>query len=142
MAPVLAATVQWGLSSGRLGHGKKVGVVVSDQAADQAALNDYLLPDLKKAGITPMVETVAGRSERDGDHELGRPAGGREVQGRGRAVGLPAHPGNAFFPYIGAETSQQYYPQLLLSDYQSTIEVALGPDPASLRSRRSTARRA
>src|SRR5271156_4308368 len=32
-APVLAATVQWGLSSGRLGHGKKVGVVVSDQAA-------------------------------------------------------------------------------------------------------------
>ena len=44
-----------GVSSGRLGHGKKVGVVVSDQAADQAALNDYLLPDLKKAGITPMV---------------------------------------------------------------------------------------
>ena len=36
---------------------------------------------------------------------------------------------NAFFPYIGAETSQQYYPQLLLSDYQSTIEVALGLIP-------------
>ena len=40
MAPVLAAVVQWGQSSGRLGHGKKVGVVVSDQAADQAALNN------------------------------------------------------------------------------------------------------
>ena len=44
MTPVLSAVVQWGVSSGRLGHGKKVGVVVSDQAADQDALNDYLLP--------------------------------------------------------------------------------------------------
>jgi hypothetical protein len=34
-------------------------VVVSDQAADQDALNDFLLPDLKKVGITPLVETVA-----------------------------------------------------------------------------------
>ena len=42
---------------------------------------------------------------------------------------FPLVPENAFFPYIGAETSQQYYPQLLLSDYQSTIEVALGLIP-------------
>ena len=63
MAPILEATVQWGISSGRLGHGKKVGVVVSDQAADQAALNSYLIPDLKKVGITPMVETVAGATD-------------------------------------------------------------------------------
>src|SRR5271154_4885196 len=63
MAPVLSAVVQWGESSGRLGHGKKVGVVVSDQAPDQDALNDYLLPDLKKVGITPVVETVAGSTD-------------------------------------------------------------------------------
>ena len=50
MSPVLAATVQWGLSSGRLRNGRKVGVVVSDQAADQEALNQYLMPDLKKVG--------------------------------------------------------------------------------------------
>jgi len=36
---------------------------------------------------------------------------------------------NAFFPYIGAESAQQYYPQLLLSDYQSTVTVALGLIP-------------
>ena len=41
-APILAATVSWGVSSGRLGHGTKVGVVVSDQASDQDALE--LLP--------------------------------------------------------------------------------------------------
>src|ERR1700689_3359419 len=57
--PGLAETVRWGLSSGRLRHGRKVGVVVSDQASDQAALNQSLLPDLKKIGVTPLVETVA-----------------------------------------------------------------------------------
>ena len=62
-SPVLAATVQWGLSSGRLSKSKKVGIVVSDQAGDQAALNSYLLPDLKKAGITPQVATVAGNPD-------------------------------------------------------------------------------
>ena len=41
-APILAATVEWGLSSGRLGHGTKVGVVVSDEVSDQDALE--LLP--------------------------------------------------------------------------------------------------
>src|SRR6202034_4502383 len=39
---------------------------------------------------------------------------------------IPLLPDNAFTPYIGAETSQDYFPQLLLSDYQSEIEVALG----------------
>src|SRR6202789_2420321 len=63
MTPVLSAVVQWGVSSGRLGHGKKVGVVVSDQAADQDALNEYLMPDLKKAGISPVVETVAANPD-------------------------------------------------------------------------------
>ena len=35
----------------------------------------------------------------------------------------------AVFPFIGAESSQQYYPQLMLSDYQSTVETALGLIP-------------
>ena len=98
MAPVLSAVVQWGVSSGRLGHGKKVGVVVSDQAADQAALNGSLLPDLKKAGITPLVQTVAGSADRDGDDQLRRAAGGGEVQGRRRAVRHPAAPRERVLP--------------------------------------------
>ena len=57
-APILAATVRWGLSSGRLGHGKKVGVVVSDLASDQGAFDSYLLPDLRKVGVVPQVVTV------------------------------------------------------------------------------------
>jgi Periplasmic binding protein len=129
MAPVLAATVQWGMSSGRLGHGKKVGVVVSDQAADQAALNDFLLPDLKKVGVTPTVETVAGSTSQTATTNSDAQLAVEKFKAAGVQSVFPLIPENAFFPYIGAETSQQYYPQLLLSDFESTITVALGLIP-------------
>ena len=129
MAPVLAATVQWGMSSGRLGHGKQVGVVVSDQAADQAALNSYLLPDLKKVGVTPMVETVAGATDETAATNSQAQLAVEKFKAAGVRSVFPLIPENAFFPYIGAENSQQYFPQLLLSDYQSTVEVALGLIP-------------
>jgi hypothetical protein len=128
-APVLKATVQWGVSSGRLGRGKKVGVVVSDQAGDQTALHSYLLPDLKKVGITPQVYTVsAGLNETastDSDAQLAV----ERLKAAGVQSVIPMLPENAFFPYIGAENQQKFFPQLLLSDYQSSIEVALGLIP-------------
>ena len=55
---VLQATVNWGLSAGLLGGTHKVGVVVGDRASDQDALHKYLLPDLQRAGVTPVVETI------------------------------------------------------------------------------------
>jgi hypothetical protein len=129
MAPVLQATVQWGLSSGRLGHGKKVGVVVSDQAPDQAALNSFLLPDLKKVGITPLVETVAGNPDETAATNSDAQLAVEKLKAAGVQSVFPMLQENAFFPYVSAESSQQYYPQLLLSDYDSTIEVALGLIP-------------
>jgi hypothetical protein len=129
MAPVLAATVQWGISSGRLGHGKSVGVVVSDQAADQDALNDYLMPDLKRAGITPMVQTVAASPDQTAATNSDAQLAVEKFKAGGVQSVIPLLPENAFFPYVGAENAQQYYPQLLLSDYQSSIEVALGLIP-------------
>jgi hypothetical protein len=129
MAPVLAATVQWGLSSGRLGHGKKVGVVVSDQAPDQAALDDYLLPDLRRAGISPVVETVAGNPDQTATTNSDAQLAVERFKAAGVQSVFPLVPENAFFPYVGAESAQQYYPQLLLSDYQSTVEIALGLIP-------------
>ena len=129
MAPVLAATVQWGLSSGRLGHGKKVGVVVSDQAPDQAALNDYLSPDLKKVGITPLVETVASGLNETATTNSDAQLAVEKFKAAGVQSVFPLIYEPAFFPFIGAESSQQYYPQLMLSDYQSTVETALGLIP-------------
>jgi hypothetical protein len=130
-APVLAAVVDWGMSSGRLGHGKKVGVVVSDQANDQAALNDYLLPDLKKVGITPEVETVAADLDETASTDSDATLAVERLKAAGIQSVIPLLPENAFLPYVGAETSQKFFPQLLLSDYQFTIETALGliPEP-------------
>jgi hypothetical protein len=128
-APVLAATVKWGLSSGRLGHGKKVGVVVSDQASDQAALNDYLLPDLKKIGITPQIQTVAADIGETASTDSDATLAVERFKQEGINSVIPLLPENAFTPYIGAETSQNYFPTLLLSDYQFEIEVALGLIP-------------
>ncbi len=128
-APVLQATVQWGVASGRLGKGKKVGVVVSDQSGDQAALHSYLLPDLKAVGITPQVYTVAAgltdTASTDSDAQLAV----ERLKAAGVQSVIPMLPENAFFPYIGAENQQKFFPQLLLSDYQSSIEVALGLIP-------------
>ncbi len=129
MAPVLAATVKWGLSSGRLAKGKTVGVVVSDEAADQQALKTALLPDLKKAGVKPMVETVAGNPDETATTNSDAQLAVERLEAAGVKSVFPLLAENAFFPYIGAENSQKYFPQLLLSDYESTIEVALGLIP-------------
>jgi hypothetical protein len=129
-APVLSATVHWGLSSGRLGHGKKVGVVVSDQASDQTALNSFLLPDLKKIGVTPQVVTVAANPDDTATTNSDAQLAVERLKSAGVQSVIPLVPENAFFPYLGAENSQRYFPQLLLSDYQSTITLALGLIPA------------
>jgi hypothetical protein len=128
-APILAATVSWGLKSGRLGHGKKVGVVVSDQASDQDALNSYLLPDLKKAGVVPQVVTIAGAVDETASTDSDATLAVERLKEAGVQSVIPLLPDNAFTPYLGAETSQSYYPKLLLSDYQSEIEIALGLIP-------------
>ena len=39
---------------------------------------------------------------------------------------IPLIPFNVFFPVLGAETQQGYFPRLLLSDYENSIESALG----------------
>jgi hypothetical protein len=128
-APILAATVSWGLKSGRLGHGTKVGVVVSDQAPDQDALNSYLLPDLKKAGIDPQVVTIAGAVDETASTDSDATLAVERLKAAGVQSVIPLLPDNAFTPYLGAETSQDYFPKLLLSDYQSEIEIALGLIP-------------
>jgi hypothetical protein len=128
-APVLSALVKWGISSGRIGGAKKVGVVVTDQAADQAALNSYLMPALRRAGITPQIDTIAGNAADSAATNANAQLAVEKLKAAGVQSVIPLLPENAFFPYLGAENAQQYFPQLLLSDYQSTITVALGLIP-------------
>jgi hypothetical protein len=128
-APILAATVNWGVHSGRLGHGMKVGVVVSDEESDQVALHSALLPDLRKAGITPQVVTITADVGETATTDSDATLAVERLKAAGVQSVIPLLPENAFTPYVGAETAQNYFPTLVLSDYQSEIEVELGLVP-------------
>jgi len=128
-AAVLAALVQWGHSAKLLGGSAKVGVVVGDRTSDQDALNQDLLPDLKKIGVTPTVVTVASGSNETATTNSDVQLAVERFKAAGITSVIPLVEEPAFFPYIGAETSQQYFPKLLLSDYEQSVELALGLIP-------------
>jgi hypothetical protein len=127
-ATILQAVVNWGLSSGSLA-GKKVGVLAGDRASDQVALKNYLLPDLSRAGVTPVVKTVASDPADTATTDTQAPLVVQQLRTAGVTTVIPLIPFNVFYPVLQAETSQNYYPKLLLSDYESSIESALGLIP-------------
>ncbi len=129
-AQVLAATVQWGLRAHLLGGGRKVGVLVGDRQSDQLALNDYLLPLLRAHHIDPTVETIAADPSETATTQSQAPLLVAKLKTAGVDSLIPLVPFNVFFPLLEAQTQQQYFPRLLLSDYEDSIESALGLIPA------------
>ena len=125
-ASILEALTQWGHSSGLLGGARKVGIVVGDRASDQLALNQYLLPDLKHIGVTPVVETIPSNPLETASTNSAAPLAVEKLKAAGVNSLIPLLPFNAFLPVLSAENSQQYDPRLLLSDYEESIESALG----------------
>ncbi len=128
-AAILQAVVNWGLSAKLLGGAHKVGVIAGDRASDQAALNQYLLPDLRNAGVTPVVKTIASDPSETATTDTQAPLVVQQLRSAGITSVIPLIPFNVFYPLLQAETDQQYYPKLLLSDYESSIETALGLIP-------------
>ena len=123
----------WGVSAGLLGARRKVGVIAGDRASDQVALNQYLLPDLERAGVTPVVETIAADPSDTASTNTQAPLVVQQLRADGVTSVIPLIPFNVFFPVLAAETQQQYFPRLLLSDYEYSIESALGSAPVPLR---------
>ena len=103
--------------------------MVSDEESDQDALHAYLLPDLKKIGVDPQVVTITADVGETATTDSDATLAVERLKAAGVQSVIPLLPENAFTPYIGSETSQDYFPKLLLSDYQSEIEVALGLIP-------------
>jgi hypothetical protein len=126
-AQILQATVDWGLSDDLIGPGRQLGIIAGDRPSDQLALNDYLLPDLKKAGVT--VEPIAADPSEAAATESDAPLVVQKLRSAGVKSVLPLIPFNVFFPVLQAQTQQQYFPALLLSDYEFSIESALGLIP-------------
>ncbi len=128
-AAILQAVVNWGLSAGLLGYGHKVGIVAGDRSSDQTALNQYLLPDLRRAGVTPVVETLAADPSETAETNAEAPLVVQKFKSEGVTDVIPLIPFNAMFPYLGSETSDSYFPKLLLSDYEESISASLGLIP-------------
>jgi ABC-type branched-subunit amino acid transport system substrate-binding protein len=126
---ILQAVVDWGLSSDLLGGTHRVGVLVGDRASDQLALRQYLLPDLQRAGITATVRTIASNPDDTATTNAEAPLVIQQLRSAGVTSLIPLIPFNVFYPVLAAETSQSYFPKLLLSDYESSIESALGLMP-------------
>lgn len=128
-ASILAATVEWGRSAGVLGRGVKVGVIAGSRASDQAALDDYLLPDLARIGVNPLIETIDADPSESASTSSQAPLIVEKLQAAGVTSVIPLMPFNAFFPVLQAQTQQDYFPKLLLSDYEDSIQSALGLIP-------------
>jgi hypothetical protein len=128
-AVILQAIVDYGLSAGLLGSGHKLGIIAGDRASDQTALHQYLLPDLAQAGIRPVVSTIAADPNETSETTTEAPLVVQRMRSDGVKSIIPLMPFNSFFPVLQAETQQQYFPKLLLSDYEESIETALGLIP-------------
>jgi hypothetical protein len=129
-ATILQAVVNWGLSSDLIGGTIKVGVIAGDRASDQVALNDYLLPDLERAGVTPVVKTIDANPDDTATTDTEAPLVVQQMRSAGVTSIIPLMPFNVFYPVLQAETAQEYFPKLLLSDYEESITAALGLLPA------------
>lgn len=129
-ADILQTLVTWAQSAGLIGGSVKLGIVAGDRTSDQVALHQYLLPALAKIGVTdPLVETIPAGVTDTAATTSAAPLVVQRLEAAGVTSVIPLIPFNAMFPYLGAETTQNYYPKLLLSDYESSIQVALGLIP-------------
>ena len=127
---ILSTVVAWGTNSGLLGNSPRVGIVAGDRTSDQVALNQYLLPDLRRAGITdPLVETLPSNPTDTAASNAAAPLVVQRLKTAGVQSVIPLMPFNSFFPFLNQENAQDYFPKLLLSDYESSIQVALGLIP-------------
>jgi hypothetical protein len=128
-AALLKALVDWGKSQGAIGGTAKLGVVVGDRASDQAALHEYLLPDLKRLHVTPLIETIPAQTSESAATSSDSTLTIEKLREADVTSVIPLVPFNAFLPLLVAQTQQQYFPKLLLSDYEGSIESSLGLIP-------------
>ena len=128
-ATILQAVVNWGLSAHLIGGTVKVGIIAGNRASDQAALNELSPARPANAGITPIVKTIDADPDDTATTDTQAPLVIQQLRSAGVTSVIPLMPFNVFYPVLQAETAQQYFPKLLLSDYESSILSSLGLIP-------------
>jgi substrate-binding family protein len=133
---ILATVVHWAAGAGLVGGNVKVGVLAGDRSSDQLALHQYLLPDLAAVGVHPQVETIPANPADSASTSSAAPLVVQRFKSAGVQSVIPLAPFNVMFPYLAAESNDKYFPKLLLSDYEGSIQSSLGlipfPDETAL----------
>ena len=132
-ASILQAVVQWGHGAGLLGGHRKVGVIAGDRASDQLALKDYLLPDLKRIGVEPVVETIPAQPAETAATGSAAPARHREAAGRRSRLGDPAHALQRLPPGPLGRDAAEVLPQAAALRLRELHRIGVGAPPRSLR---------
>ncbi len=128
-AAVLQALVDWAKAQGTIGRKAKLGVVVGDRASDQTALHQFLIPDLSRIKVVPVVETIPAQTSETAATGSDATLIVEKLREAGVTSVVPLIPFNAYLPMLVAQTQQKYFPRLLLSDYENSIESSLGLIP-------------
>lgn len=126
-ADVVLNLVPWGIDQGLLGPDTKFAVLSSDRAGDKLAVNDYLLPALRAQGLQPtVVDTITASLDDPATAQSQARSAVSKLKSEGVETVIPLLPVNAFRSYLTAAKSQRYAPKLMLSDYEGTVNTALG----------------
>ena len=73
-----------------------------------------------------MVKTIDANPDDTATTDTEAPLVVQQMRSAGVTSIIPLIPFNVFYPVLQAETAQQYFPKLLLSDYEDSIAAALG----------------
>jgi ABC-type branched-subunit amino acid transport system substrate-binding protein len=127
-ADIVHNLVPWGIRHGLLSKDKKFAILAGDSAGDDLAVNKYLIPALKKEGLKP---TLVNRISSNLDDPATSAAQARSAVTRLKSENVEVViPLLAVYPpfqsYLAAAHAQNYRPDLILSDYDSTVNTALG----------------
>ena len=127
-ADILRNLVEWAVDSGKLTENTKFAILAGDRAGDRIAVDDVLIPALKEHGLEP---TLTATITANLDDPATATSQARSVVGRLMDEDvdtviplLQVYP--PFQSYASASKAQGYKPTLLLSDYEQTVNVALG----------------
>ena len=125
-ATILQAVVNWGLSAHLIGGHDQGGSHRRQPGLRPGGPRHYLLPDLRNAGVDPIVKTIDADPNDTATTGTQSPLVIQQLRSAGVTSVIPLMPFNVFFPVLQAETAQQYFPRLLLSDYEGSILSSLG----------------
>ncbi len=123
---VLQNLVQWAVSTHALTSKTRFGVVYSTSDADKNGYSQCLKPALDRAGLHPKDTAQLTYSTGPGPATSQAPVYASRFHGERIDTVIPMLPFFQFVAWIQGEQAQGYTPRLLLSDYDSMFQIALG----------------